>query len=178
MVILFDAKIEKNIIFVIMKKRKMRRKYEREIKSKGYTERNRTNYDRKQPTYDYLKYFRIVRYWAKRTHGVGLADIEMLFFLYSEKLFKRTDFNEYEEIFSWDVNRFQALLSDGWISVWRKPKGSEASLYEVSYKGKRLMVSIYKKLSGEEKISETAQKNPIFKKEICIYYNICPNIIL
>tara|TARA_R110000782_G_scaffold69312_1_gene139471 strand:+ start:4117 stop:4698 length:582 start_codon:yes stop_codon:yes gene_type:complete len=165
MVILFDAKIEKNIIFVIMKKRKMRRKYEREIKSKGYTERNRTNYDRKQPTYDYLKYFRIVRYWAKRTHGVGLADIEMLFFLYSEKLFKRTDFNEYEEIFSWDVNRFQALLSDGWISVWRKPKGSEASLYEVSYKGKRLMVSIYKKLSGEEKISETAQKNPIFKKD-------------
>lgn len=148
-----------------MKKRKMRRKYEREIKSKGYTERNRTNYDRKQPTYDYLKYFRIVRYWAKRTHGVGLADIEMLFFLYSEKLFKRTDFNEYEEIFSWDVNRFQALLSDGWISVWRKPKGSEASLYEVSYKGKRLMVSIYKKLSGEEKISETAQKNPIFKKD-------------
>jgi hypothetical protein len=148
-----------------MRKRKLRRKYERKTPTKGYNDKVRINYDRKQPTYDYLKYFRIVRYWAKRTHGVGLADIEMLFFLYSERLFKRTDFNDYEEIFSWDVSRFEKLLRDGWISVWRKAKGSESALYEVSYKGKRLMVSIYKKLSGEEKISESPQRNPIFKKD-------------
>jgi len=143
----------------------MRRKYERKIKSKGYNERIRVNYDRKEPKFDYLKYFRVIRYWAKRTHEVGLADIEMLFFLYSEKLFKRTDFNNYEELFSWDVSRFEKLLRDGWICVWRKSKGSEVALYEVSYKGKRLMVSIYKKLSGEESISESPQRNPIFKKD-------------
>lgn len=142
----------------------MRRKYERKNPTKGYNDKVRINYDRRQPTFDYLKYFRIVRYWAKRTHGVGLADLEMLFFLYSERLFKRSDFNDYEEIFSWDVSRFNDLLRDGWISKWRNQRGSEAALYEVSYKGKRLIVSIYKKLAGEETISESPRRNPIFKK--------------
>jgi hypothetical protein len=95
---------------------------------------------------------------------VGLADLEMLLFLYSERLFKRSDFNDYEEIFSWDTSRFNDLLRNGWISVWRKARGSEAALYEVSYKGKRLIVSVYKKLSGEETISESPGRNPIFKK--------------
>lgn len=142
----------------------MRRKYERKVPTKGYNDKVRINYDRRQPTFDYLKYLRIVRYWAKRTHGVGLADLEMILFLYSERLFKRSDFNDYEEIFSWDVSRFNKLLRDGWISVWRKSKGSEVALYEVSYKGKRLIVSVYKKLSGEEPISESPRYNPIFKK--------------
>jgi hypothetical protein len=147
-----------------MKKRKMRRKYERKVPTKGYDDRVRINYDRRQPTFDYLKYFRIVRYWVKRTHDLSLPDLEMLLFLYSERLFKRSDFNEYEEIFSWDVKRFERLRQEGWISIWRKASGSQPALYEVSYKGKRLIVSIYKKLAGEETISELAHRNPIFKK--------------
>ena len=147
-----------------MKKRKMRRKYERKVPTKGYNDLVRINYDRKQPTFDYLKYFRIVRYWVKRMHDISLPDLEMLLFLYSERLFKRSDFNDYEEIFSWDVKRFERLRQEGWISMWRKSKGSQPALYEVSYKGKRLIVSVYKKLAGEETISETPQNNPIFKK--------------
>lgn len=142
----------------------MRRKYERKVPSKGYNDIVRINYNRKQPTHDYLKFFRIVKYWAKRTHGVGLADLEMLLFLYSERLFKRTDFNEFNEIFPWDVKRFEVLRQDGWVSVWRKSKGSEPALYELSYKGKRLCLSVYKKLNGEESISESPDRNPIFKK--------------
>lgn len=142
----------------------MRRKWERKNPGKGYIENRRKVHNSREPVFDYLKYFRVVRYWAKRTHGVGLADIEMLFFLYSEGLFKRSDFNDYEEIFSWDVTRFEKLLRDGWISKWRKQNGAQVALYEVSYKGKRLMVSFYKKLTGEEKISESPNRNPIFKK--------------
>ena len=147
-----------------MKKRKMRRKYERKIKSKGYNDKVRINYDRKQPTFDYLKYWRVVRYWVKRTHGLGLADMEMLMFLYSERLFTRSKFNEYDEIFSWDKNRFENLRQNGWITVWRKRNGSEAALYEISHKGKLLITNIYKKLSGEQPISEKPERNPIFKK--------------
>lgn len=147
-----------------MKKRKARRKWERKVPTKGYNDNVRINYDRKQPKFDYLKYFRVVRYWAKRNHNVSLADLEMLMFLYGERLFKRTDFNKYEQIFSWDVNRFENLLREGWISVWRKRNGDEAALYEISFKGKKLMSSVYKKLAGEEPISESSGKNPIFKK--------------
>lgn len=146
-----------------MKKRKMRRKWERKVPTKGYNDLRRINYDRKEPKFDYLKYFKVVRYWVKRTHGVSLADLEMLLFLYGERLFKRSDFNEFEELFYWDVHRFERLLREGWISKWRKQKGREVALYEVSYKGKRLMVSVYKKLAGEEKISESSNRNPIFK---------------
>ncbi|MGA1740296.1 MAG: hypothetical protein ACO393_05500 [Methylophilaceae bacterium] len=141
----------------------MRRKYERKVPTKGYNDKVRINYDRRQPTFDYLKYLRVVRYWVKRTYGLSLADLEMLLFLYSERLFKRTDFNDYEELFSWDVSRFNDLLRDGWISVWRKSKGSEVALYEVSFKGKRLILTFYKKLAGDEPISESPQRNPIFK---------------
>jgi hypothetical protein len=147
-----------------MKKRKMRRKYERKVKGRGYNDNVRINYDRRQPTFDYLKYFRVIRYWAKRNHELGLADMEMLFFLYSERLFKRSDFNEYSQIFPWDSQRFEKLRRNGWISKWREKRGSEPALYEVSAKGKRVVGSFYRKLAGEEKISETPHKNPIFKK--------------
>lgn len=122
----------------------------------------RSNYDRTEPSHDYLKYWRIIRYWIKAKYGLTTPDLEMLLFLYSEHLFKKTDFKEYEEIMSWDVNRFDRLLRDGWIHVWRKRKGGEATLYELTYKTKRIIDTIYKKLNGEE-ISE---RNPLFYKNI------------
>lgn len=147
-----------------MKKRRARRKWERKVPGKGYNDIVKKNYERTEPKYDYFKYLRVVRHWAKRTHGVGLGDLEMLLFLYSERLFKRTDFNEYQQIFSWDVKRFQRLLKEGWVSKWRDSKGSEPALYEISYKGRRLITSFYKKLAGEEPVSEDATNNPMFKK--------------
>lgn len=142
----------------------MRRKYERKVPTKGYNDRVRINYDRKQPTFEYMKYFRVVRYWVKRTHGVGLADLEMMMFLHSERLFTKTKFAEFEEIMTWDVTRFERLKREGWINIWRKGKKAEATLYELSFKGKALVNTVYKKLSGEQPIAETAGNNPIFKK--------------
>ena len=40
---------------------------------------------------------------------------------------------------SWDEPRFYGLLKQGYIHVWRKRKGNESTLYELSYKGKRLI---------------------------------------
>ena len=97
----------------------------------------------------------------------------MLLFLYSEHLFKKSDFKEYEEIMSWDINRFDRLLRDGWIHVWRKRKGSEATLYELTYKTKRIIDTIYKKLNGEE-ISE---RNPLFNKNVSYADKVYRNAI-
>jgi len=133
----------------------------------------RANYDRKEPTHDYLKYWRIIRYWVKATYGLTTPDLEMLLFLYSEHLFKKSDFKEYEEIMSWDINRFDRLLRDGWIHVWRKRKGSEATLYELTYKTKRIIDTIYKKLNGEE-ISE---RNPLFNKNVSYADKVYRNAI-
>lgn len=124
----------------------------------------RKTYDRKEPKSDYLKYWKVVKKWAKSKYGLSTSDIEMLLFLYSEGLFTRNNFEEFDEIMHWDKNRFHNLLKEGWIIVWRKKKGHQATLYELGFSGKRICSTIYKKLNKEETISEDGQRNSMFKK--------------
>jgi hypothetical protein len=124
-------------------------------------------YDRKDPKYDYLKFWRVVRYWAKQKYGITTADLDMLLFLHSEGLFTRVQCENYGSLMSWDKQRFNKLLRDGWINKWRKSINHEKALYEVSYKAKKFIISVYKKLNGEEKIAETARRNPIFNNRTC-----------
>jgi len=51
---------------------------------------------------DYLKYWRVIRHYAKRKYGVTTPELEMLLFLRSEKYFSKDDFDEYNELMSWD----------------------------------------------------------------------------
>jgi len=114
--------------------------------------------------HNYLKFWRVIRYWAKAKYKIGTPDIDMILFLYSEEYFNKTKFNEFNQLMSWDVKRFDLLLRDGWIIVWRKGYGKNTTLYELSYKGKRVANTIYKKLSGEE-IAESPNINPLFRKD-------------
>ena len=38
-------------------------------------------------THNYLKYWRIIRYWVKAKYNLTTPDIEMILFLYSEDYF-------------------------------------------------------------------------------------------
>lgn len=126
----------------------------------------RKNYNRIEPGFDYLKYFRIVKYWAKKNYKINNSDFDMVCYLYSEKLFTRKQFQEHECTFSWDKDRFNRLVGDGWITKWRERTGNESALYEISSNGKRMITSVYKKLNGEEPISETRQHNALFNKRV------------
>ena len=126
--------------------------------------RFRKNYDRREPNADYLKYWKVVKQWARARYNLGTADIEMMLFLYSEGLFTKFQFEEFNEIMSWDKNRFHKMLKDEWIIKWRERKGIESTLYELGFKGKRVCASIYKKLNKEETISEDRRRNPMFNK--------------
>ena len=137
----------------------------------------RKNYDRVQPSHDYMKYWRVIRYWAKAKYKVGTPDIEMLLFLYSEQLFNKTKFKEFEECMSWDEPRFYRLLKQGWIHIWRKKQNGEAALYELSYKGKRMINTIYKKLNGEE-IGESPKTNPLFRYDASYTDKVYRNMII
>jgi len=101
-----------------------------------FNKKLRKNYDRTEPSNDYLKYWKAVKHWAKATYGLGSADIEMMLFLYSEGLFTRKQFEEFYEVMSWDKMRFHKLLNDKWIIVWRERIGKESKLYELGFKGK------------------------------------------
>tara|TARA_R110000803_G_scaffold23681_4_gene57829 strand:- start:71 stop:511 length:441 start_codon:yes stop_codon:yes gene_type:complete len=129
------------------------------------------------PPNDYLKYWRVIRYFIQAKYKISTAELDVLLFLYSEKYFNKTKFNEFDELISWDVNRFDKLLRDGWIVVFRRNKGKQTTLYEVSYKGRRMLGSMYKKLSGEE-IPESPSVNPIFLKNVSYTDKVYRNMII
>tara|TARA_R110002012_G_scaffold82623_5_gene208712 strand:- start:341 stop:757 length:417 start_codon:yes stop_codon:yes gene_type:complete len=112
-----------------------------------------------------MKFWRVIRYWAKAKYNISTPDIDMILFLYSEDYFNKTKFKEFEQLMSWDVKRFDKLLAANYIQVWRKGYGKHTTLYELSHKGKTIARTIYRKLNGEE-IAESPGINPLFRKDV------------
>ena len=128
-------------------------------------------------TSDYLKYWRVIRYFIKAKYGLNQADLDMLLFLNSEDIFSRDKFKEFDNILAWDVSRFERLRKDAWIEVFRNRMGNKKALYQVSYKTQRVIDSIYKKLNGEE-IPSTEQGNPMFARNVSYSDKIYRNMII
>tara|TARA_Y100000361_G_scaffold138520_1_gene140777 strand:- start:3028 stop:3462 length:435 start_codon:yes stop_codon:yes gene_type:complete len=125
---------------------------------------------------DYLKYWRIIRYFIKCKYGINTGELDMLLFLYSEKYFGKEKFKEFDELLSWNVNRFDQLLKKGWIEVFRKRVGKHKTLYCLSFKANRMIDSIYKKLNGQE-IPESPTSNPMFKSNVSYTDKVYRNMI-
>lgn len=114
---------------------------------------------------DYLKYWRVIRQYIKVKYGLTQSDLDIILFLNSEGYFNKDKFEEFDRILSWEVQRFDRLLRDGWIEVFRKRQGKIKGLYTLSYKAKRVVTSIYKKLNGEE-LPTSPSQNPMFLKNV------------
>ena len=128
---------------------------------------------------DYLKYWRVIRYFIKAKYKLTTADLDMLLFLKSEPKFSKDKFDEFNELLSWDKNRFEKLKQEGWIEVFRlgNKAGQRRALYQLSYKAQRMLTSLYKKLSGEE-IPTSQSSNPIFAKNVSYTDKVYRNFIL
>jgi hypothetical protein len=126
---------------------------------------------------DCLKYWRVIRYFIKQKYGLTTADLDMLLFLYSEEIFSKKKFEEFDNLLAWDGKRFDRLYEEGWIEVFRKRKKTTKSLYSISYKTERVISGIYKKLSGEE-IPTSLTGNPMFAKNVCYTDKVYRNMIL
>ena len=126
---------------------------------------------------DCLKYWRVIRYFIKQKYGLTTADLDMLLFLYSEEIFSKKKFEEFDNLLAWDGERFDRLYKEGWIEVFRKRKKTTKSMYSISYKTERVISGIYKKLSGEE-IPTSLTGNPIFAKNVCYTDKVYRNMIL
>ena len=114
---------------------------------------------------DYLKYWRVIRYFVKAKYGLSTVELDMLLFLYSEDIFSRKRFDEFEQLMPWNKLSFDKLMDKGWIEFFRKKSKRKKPMYQLSYKCQRVLGSIYKKLNGEE-IPTTQKNNPIFKRNI------------
>jgi hypothetical protein len=113
--------------------------------------------------YNFLKYWRVVRYWARRKYDITDTDLEVLLYLYDIDLFTRSQFRDFEGLLSWDKTRFNKLIDKGYIVEWReKNTRRQAKLYALSVSARRMCTTVYKKLLQEEHIPENRHNNPIF----------------
>ena len=125
---------------------------------------------------DYLKYWRVVKYYVKVKYGLTKGELEMLLFLKSEGYFSKDKFKEFDALMSWNVNRFDKMLRDGWVENFRKGGGRLKTLYQLSPKAKNLVELVYKKLNGEE-VAATNSSNPMFLKNVPYTHKVYRNFI-
>ena len=131
----------------------------------------------KTAPHDYLKFWRVIRYYMKSKHGLGQADLDMILFLYSESYFGKEKFDEFAELVSWELGRFERLRNEGWIERFRRKGKDGKALYQLSYKATRMVLDIYRKLNGEE-IPVSISYNSMFHKNVCYNDKVYRNMII
>ena len=114
-----------------------------------------------------LKHYRIIRKWAAKNNNITDADLELLIYLDCIDLFTKIDFKMGAYSYSWNNRRWNNLLKEGWIVVWRKRNMTTQKyhIYRVSFKGKQLINRMYKMMLGIEDIPTSERRNVIMKGE-------------
>lgn len=112
-----------------------------------------------------LKHYRIIRKWACRNNDLNDADLELLIYLDCIDLFTKKDFENGSYSYSWDNRRWNRLLKEGWIVVWRERNRTtqKYNIYKVSFKCKQLIQRVYRIMLGEEDIPTSERRNKIMK---------------
>ena len=101
-----------------------------------------------------LKHYRIIRKWACKTCNIKDADLELLIYLDAIDFVTKDDFKKGTYSYSWDNRRWNRLLKQGWIVVWRERNRTTQKyhIYKVSYKCKQLISRMYRIMLGEEEM--------------------------
>ena len=117
-----------------------------------------------------LQHYRIIRKWACKNNGLNDADLELLIYLDCIDLFSKKDFELGSYSYSWDNRRWNKLIQNDWIVVWRHRNRTtqKFNIYKVSFKGKQLIKRIYRAMLGEEDIPTSTRRNKIMKGETYI----------
>ena len=113
-----------------------------------------------------LKHYRIIRKWACKNNNLNDADLELLIYLEALDMFTKQDFKTCTYSYSWANRRWNRLLNEGWLVVWRKRNRTTQKyhIYKVSIKCKQLISRMYRIMLGEEDIPVT-KSNKIFNRD-------------
>ena len=102
-----------------------------------------------------------------RTCNLNDADLELLIYLDAIDFFNKKDFKIGTYSYSWDNRRWNRLLKEGWIVVWRKRNRTTQKyhIYKVSFKCKQLISRMYRIMLGEEDIPTSEKFNKVMKRD-------------
>jgi hypothetical protein len=117
--------------------------------------------------FDFLKYYRLVIYWASKQYEITRADLELLFYFYNEKPFTKDQFEDACYVMMWDKNRLDRFLEEGILEEYavRGETGriNSVPIYKLSLKTRRRIASIYDRLTLKYLISEENKNSKIFR---------------
>ena len=107
-----------------------------------------------------LKHYRIIRKWACKANGLNDADLELLIYLDCLEHFTKQDFKTGQYSFSWDNRRWNKLLKNDWIVVWRHCNRTtqKYNIYKTSFKFKHILSRIYRIMLGEEDLPDIKRR--------------------
>lgn len=145
-----------------IKYRKMHRKGEHKFKvQKKKSYEVTPTYFFKEKASTYLKYLRVVRKYIQKKYGLSLSELELVLFLYDEKVFDRKGFYDYACILGFSsFDWFEKLTEREIIKSWKDERGYK-SLYTLTQKYKIACSRFYKHLEGEP-VPTTVNQNPLF----------------
>lgn len=107
--------------------------------------------------HEFLKHWRVVRYFIKQQYSMSQEELELLLFLDSEGRFTKDDFEWYSAIIPWNPKRFKKLIGEGWVKKWGSNYKHRRAVYELTHKGKLLVRRVYRLLLEEEKFPDSSR---------------------
>jgi hypothetical protein len=110
-----------------------------------------------------LKHYRIIRKWACKNNDLNDADLELLIYFDCMEFFSKHDFELGTYSYSWDNRRWNRLLKEDWIVVWRHSNRTtqKYNIYKVSFKCKQLISRMYRIMLGDEDIPASERRNKL-----------------
>tara|TARA_R100001443_G_scaffold85712_2_gene92403 strand:- start:1498 stop:1938 length:441 start_codon:yes stop_codon:yes gene_type:complete len=113
-----------------------------------------------------LKNYRLIRKWICKFNDISEPDLELLIYLDSLETFTKKNYKEGVYYYSWDNRRWNRLLKNDWIKVWRfrNRTTQKYNIYKTSIKSKHLIARIYRIMLGEEEIPTSAITNKVMKR--------------
>ena len=113
--------------------------------------------------FNVIKHYRIIRKWACKNNDLNDADLELLIYFDCMDLFTKHDFEIGTYSYSWDNRRWNRLLKNDWIVVWRNRNRTtqKYNIYKVSFKCKQLISRMYRIMLGDEDIPASERRNKL-----------------
>jgi hypothetical protein len=132
---------------------------------------------KKVPSSDYLKYYRVIKYYIGVRYNISEHDIDLLLFLYSEKYFTKKEVVLFQKIMPWESQRFSRLITEGWIDAFRPGSQGRTAIYQISMKGTIMLRTMYQYIEGRE-VPEDYKINPLFRQRITFTDSVYREMIM
>jgi hypothetical protein len=108
---------------------------------------------------DYLKYFKLIRFWVRIKYAITLEELELLLFLNSEKVFNQNRLKMAKIGMRWNHRLIDDLVKRGLIGQLRE---KPTKLYALTPHARHIINAVYRKLNGEEEMRTDPRSNPIY----------------